>query len=166
MTPDPVVPILVHFPCELPVLSRDHFLVLLYTHPNATMVRILCLHGTGSSAQIFETQTGSDHSELHLICYVTDFIFAAAIRACLPGHWEFCFYDADIECGPLPQLEGLYPGPFFTNFAIPTVAVMRDIHQWLLDIVEEDGPFDGFMGFSAVRSEFCYREDLSLTERL
>jgi hypothetical protein len=97
---------------------------------------------------------------------ITDVLFVAAIRACLPGHWEFCFYDADIECGPSPQLEGLYPGPFYTNFVIPTLAVMRDTHQWLLDIVEEDGPFDGFMGFSAVRSELPHRTGSPLTERL
>ena len=28
---------------------------------------------------------------------------------------------------------------------------MQDLQQWILDIAEDEGPFDGVMGFSEVR---------------
>ena len=68
----------------------------------------------------------------------------------LPDHWEWVFHNAEIECGPLPQFEGVYPGPFYTAMVVPSVVKMRAVHEWITDIVEEDGPFDGLMGFSAV----------------
>ncbi|PNS14520.1 Dihydrofolate reductase [Sphaceloma murrayae] len=94
------------------------------------MVRILCLHGSGSSGDIFESQTST-------------------LRALLPRHWEWCFYNAEIECGPLPQLEGLYPGPFYTAVALPSLKMIQRVHAWIREIIEEDGPFDGLLGFSA-----------------
>ncbi|SMQ54214.1 unnamed protein product [Zymoseptoria tritici ST99CH_3D7] len=94
------------------------------------MVRILCLHGTGSSGAIFESQT-------------------AALRAMLPSHWEWFFINAELECGAHPELADFYPGPYYTPVAVPTVKSIAHFHDWCLDLVAEEGPFDGCMGFSA-----------------
>lgn len=74
----------------------------------------------------------------------------ASLRALLPSHWEWRFIDAELECGPHPQLVDLYPGPYYVAVAIPTVKNLQAFYDWILDVVQEDGPFDGFVGFSAV----------------
>ena len=77
-------------------------------------------------------------------------LLEVALRTLLPSSWEWVFAQADIECGSLPSLKGVYPGPYFTFFIVPTVARINEVHDWLLNFIEEEGPFDGLMGFSAV----------------
>ncbi|KAH8692260.1 serine hydrolase FSH [Talaromyces proteolyticus] len=93
------------------------------------MLRILCIHGGGSSSEIFESQT-------------------TALRSLLPNSWEWVFHDAELECAPLPSIKNLYPGPYFTFFLVPSVSRMNELHEWFLNLIEEEGPFDGLMGFS------------------
>lgn len=68
----------------------------------------------------------------------------------LPSHWEWCFINAELECGALPQLADYYPGPHYLAVTIPTVKNIERFYEWFLDVLEEEGPFDGYMGFSAV----------------
>lgn len=75
-----------------------------------------------------------------------------ALRSLLPSSWEWVFHDADLECDALPSVRGLYPGPYFTFFAVPNVRRVKEVHEWLLNLIEEEGPFDGLLGFSMVSS--------------
>lgn len=70
----------------------------------------------------------------------------------MPSHWQWVFVNSEIECGPHPQFEEVYPGPFFTSTVVPSIVQMRATQEWILDIIDEEGPFDGLFGFSAV----CY----------
>lgn len=72
----------------------------------------------------------------------------------LPSHWEWFFINAELECGAHPELADFYPGPYYTPVAVPTVKSIAHFHSWCLDLVAEEGPFDGCMGFSAVGPSF------------
>ncbi|KAF2667283.1 hypothetical protein BT63DRAFT_289093 [Microthyrium microscopicum] len=92
------------------------------------MTRILCLHGLGTNAEILKSQI-------------------APVVSVLPQHFEWFFPDAEIECDPAPGVE-LWPGPYRTYFVIPTTKQMKHMMDWLGEIIEDEGPFDGVLGFS------------------
>ncbi|KUJ13196.1 uncharacterized protein LY89DRAFT_687410 [Mollisia scopiformis] len=93
------------------------------------MRRILCLHGSGSSAEIMETQI-------------------ANIRSLLPSTYVFDFLDAPIECDAAAELEGLFPGPYYCFFDKYSEEEMQKAIEFVHEVVEEDGPYDCVMGFS------------------
>jgi hypothetical protein len=45
----------------------------------------------------------------------------------------------------------IFPGPYRNYFVIPDVKTMEHVEDWLLGIIEDEGPFDGVFGFSEVR---------------
>jgi hypothetical protein len=79
----------------------------------------------------------------------------ATLMSMLPSHWEWVFVDAEVECGPSPGVE-IWPGPYRNYFVIPDVKTMAHVEEWLLGIVDEEGPFDGVFGFSEVGGLSCY----------
>ncbi|KAK1977275.1 DUF341 domain protein [Colletotrichum cereale] len=92
-------------------------------------MRILCLHGVGSSGAICESQ------------------FGPFLRAADPSY-EFVFVD-----GPEPSIRGpgMGPhlqGPFFSHTAGYAPSQMKDAIKNLEITIEELGPFDGVLGFS------------------
>lgn len=122
-------------PHQKPVNTRK--LEILKSHAamdsnDKTLPRILCLHGGGTSALIFNFQT------------------RRLVKA-LRSHFRFVFIDAPFECeagaGVLPVFEGV--GPFFTF--IPKTEAEEAIVESVIQkkLTEEDGaPFVGLLGFS------------------
>ncbi|ORX86867.1 hypothetical protein K493DRAFT_306994 [Basidiobolus meristosporus CBS 931.73] len=92
--------------------------------------RILCLHGMGTSAEIFRIQTGAIREQLDSMC-------------------EFTFLEAPLICDPAEGIRDFFVGPYRTFYsAPPSREELMDAHSYVLQFIEEEGPFDGVMGFS------------------
>ena len=111
-------------------------------------MRVLCLHGHGTSAQIFRAQTGS-FQRLHVLMTVSNIAFAAAFRSKLDKSWQFEFVDAPFPCPPAPGIDVLFTkSENYTWWPKNSVQAIRASHLWLDDYLEEHGPYDGVCGFS------------------
>ena len=80
----------------------------------------------------------------------------AAIRSLL-GHdagVHFHFLQGEIECGPGPGVEGFFDGPYYSYYTWPRHvnedgdASVDDAYSLIYETIEEEGPFDGILGFS------------------
>ncbi|KAL2267726.1 hypothetical protein VTJ83DRAFT_5003 [Remersonia thermophila] len=96
-------------------------------------IRVLGLHGMGTSAAIFRSQT-------------------AAMRLKLPpDRFEFVFVDAPHPCSAAPGTDVLFDSArhyaFWTDPAAPPEAI-RSAIAWLDGQLAQHGPFDILMGFS------------------
>jgi Serine hydrolase (FSH1) len=98
--------------------------------------RILCLHGMGSNARIFEIQTRQ-------------------LRRLLDPHFDFVFITAPIECDAGPEILPFFDGcgPFFRWLCSDDLEgqekILLDLHR----IIDDDAaateePFVAVMGFS------------------
>ncbi|KAI4267937.1 MAG: hypothetical protein LQ337_008119 [Flavoplaca oasis] len=102
-------------------------------------MRFLCLHGKGTSASIFQSQT-------------------ASFRARLNKSFSFDFVDGFLPSPAAAGIDLFYPPPYYSfwnTFAIPDV---RKAHAWLRDLLARDGPYDGVMCFSqgcSLIASFC-----------
>lgn len=92
-------------------------------------MRFLCLHGKGTSAAIFRSQT-------------------AALRPRLPSTYTFDFVDAPFPSDPAAGIAVFYPPPYYAFWHGTTVSAIRESHKWFLALLAERGPYDGVMGFS------------------
>ncbi|OJJ65680.1 hypothetical protein ASPBRDRAFT_189858 [Aspergillus brasiliensis CBS 101740] len=92
-------------------------------------MKILCLHPWGASAEIFEKQ-------MSLIC------------AMIGESHEYVFLDGPISCGPAKENPPNLPGPFYNWYEGLSSSQVRDAHDLIQDVIEDDGPFDGVIGFS------------------
>ncbi|KAI1204354.1 serine hydrolase FSH [Annulohypoxylon truncatum] len=94
-------------------------------------MRFICLHGMGTSADIFETQTGP-------------------LRQALGNNHDFEFYEGEYEVPPAPGIDTIFDCEVYKAWYDPCLGASthRKALELLSDIVEEDGPFDGCIGFS------------------
>jgi len=92
-------------------------------------MKFLCLHGKGTSAEILEVQT-------------------EGFRNLLPGHFDYEFVEGENEVPPAPGVAKVFPGPYFSYLTDYSVGSIEEQHRFIMDIVAEEGPFDGVMGFS------------------
>ncbi|KAK0759134.1 hypothetical protein N5P37_008623 [Trichoderma harzianum] len=91
-------------------------------------MRFLCLHGRGTSSQIFELQT-------------------ARLREELSSH-EFVFIDGVVSTEPSEGAEAV-ADEFFGWFDKPiSQAQSQELLLGLVDFIANNGPFQGVMGFS------------------
>lgn len=71
-------------------------------------------------------------------------------RSLLPKNFEYEFFDAENE---YPAAEGcgeIFPGPYYCFYPVPTINNVENAHEYVQDIIDEEGPFDAVMGFSQV----------------
>ncbi|KAF2690581.1 DUF341 domain protein [Lentithecium fluviatile CBS 122367] len=92
-------------------------------------MRILCLHGVGSSASILENQ------------------LRQLINAVDPTY-EFIFVDGFVPSERGPGIGIHVEGPFFSHTAGYSAEEMDTAMQNLAETLEELGPFNGVLGFS------------------
>ncbi|PGH19326.1 hypothetical protein AJ80_04079 [Polytolypa hystricis UAMH7299] len=92
-------------------------------------MKFLCLHGMGTSAQIFKAQM-------------------APITAKFEGLHEFVYVDGVIECEAADGVGSIFPGPYLCYYNLPTHSLVSAAHDFIHNIMNEDGPFDGVIGFS------------------
>jgi pimeloyl-ACP methyl ester carboxylesterase len=93
-------------------------------------MKILALHGHGTSGAILRSQ-------------LTPLMQLATDR-----NYDFVFVDGDYECEKAPALSTFVPGPFLCYTKDYSPAAIRDVHDLIDSVIEEQGPFDGIVGFS------------------
>ncbi|KAI4158303.1 MAG: hypothetical protein LQ342_007569 [Letrouitia transgressa] len=92
-------------------------------------MRFLCLHGKGTSASIFKSQT-------------------TTFRAKLPAHFTFDFHDGFLPSSPAAGIDLFYPPPYYSFWNEQTPSAIRTSHAWLDSLIARQGPYDGVMCFS------------------
>ncbi|KAL8726822.1 MAG: hypothetical protein Q9181_005913 [Wetmoreana brouardii] len=110
-------------------------------------MRFLCLHGKGTSAAIFKTQTCNCLPAL-----------LASFRAKLSNDFSFDFVDGFLPSNPAAGIDLFYPPPYYSFWNTLAVADVRKSNSWLRDLLERDGPYDGVMCFSqgcSLIASFC-----------
>ncbi|KAI4862563.1 serine hydrolase FSH [Hypoxylon rubiginosum] len=90
-------------------------------------MRWLCLHGRGTSAQIFEMQT-------------------ARIREALGRDHEFVFVNGTVPTDPDVGADAITDE--FFGYVAHNVEQDQELCDSMIELVESQGPFDGLMGFS------------------
>ncbi|KAI1647088.1 serine hydrolase FSH [Daldinia loculata] len=90
-------------------------------------MRWLCLHGRGTSAQIFEMQT-------------------VRIREALGRDHEFVFVNGTVSTEPDVGADAI--ADEFFGYVAHDADQDRELCDNMIEFVESQGPFDGFMGFS------------------
>ncbi|KAL5336584.1 serine hydrolase-domain-containing protein [Aspergillus crustosus] len=97
-------------------------------------MKILCLHGHGTSGAIFKSQTSSIRSHLKDLNLTFDFI------------------DAPYPSAPAPGIDLFYPPPYYSyhdeSSGSTTLETIQETQRWLEGIIAERGPYDLVMGFS------------------
>ncbi|RAL11049.1 uncharacterized protein BO97DRAFT_406551 [Aspergillus homomorphus CBS 101889] len=95
-------------------------------------MRFLCLHGAGTSGEIFEIQAGG-------ITYALE----------KKGH-TFKFINGRMETEGETEIKDVFDGPFYSHYPRdkqPGEDLARAI-EYVNQIIAREGPFDGVMGFS------------------
>ncbi|PWY89874.1 hypothetical protein BO70DRAFT_393073 [Aspergillus heteromorphus CBS 117.55] len=92
-------------------------------------MKILCLHGHGTNAAILQYQ------------------LSGVINLADPS-WEFHYLTGEVDCPPAPGITDNFPGPYrcYTRRFDP--ASEGAAHDLIDDTIDEQGPFDGVLGFS------------------
>ncbi|KAL4884253.1 serine hydrolase-domain-containing protein [Aspergillus karnatakaensis] len=97
-------------------------------------MKVLCLHGRGTSGHIFKSQTSSIRSRL------TDLDL------------DFDFLDGPYPSPPAPGVDLFYPPPYYSYYdetpQDTTFETLQRTHTWLSDIIAERGPYDLVLTFS------------------
>lgn len=64
-----------------------------------------------------------------------------------PSH-EFVFVDGTVPCEPADGVDAIFPPPYYCYYDKPTTQHLKASYNLVLEVMEEDGPFDGVFGFS------------------
>lgn len=72
----------------------------------------------------------------------------AALSSRISAEHTFDFVDAEVDCPPAPGVGEFYPGPYIGWFPSYEPSSVKQIQENLRQIIEEDGPYDGVIGFS------------------
>ncbi|EFR00805.1 DUF341 domain-containing protein [Nannizzia gypsea CBS 118893] len=92
-------------------------------------MRVLCLHGVGSSGALLEAQM-------------------ANLRRELDPSFELVFVDGQFECERGPGVPEYQAGPFFSHTEGYSPVHISQAVDYLKGLLEDEGPFDGIFGFS------------------
>ncbi|KAF1829905.1 hypothetical protein BDW02DRAFT_573561 [Decorospora gaudefroyi] len=92
-------------------------------------MRILALHGHGTSASILGRQ----------LAPLTNSVFKDD---------EILFLEGQHECDRAPGISKLLPGPFYGYTKAYSPKAIREVHDTIEIFIEDHGPFDGILGFS------------------
>lgn len=77
-----------------------------------------------------------------------DCIIPAPLVTRLSPYHTFDFLDAEYECPPAPGISNLYAPPYLTWYPQYGTQCIQSVHEFLRSVIEEDGPYDGVIGFS------------------
>lgn len=67
---------------------------------------------------------------------------------------SFYFTDGELESGAGPGIEGIYESPYYSYHKWPRTMdpadsrSLNEAYEYLYSVIEEEGPFDGVLGFS------------------
>ncbi|MCJ1476778.1 hypothetical protein MMC13_005447 [Lambiella insularis] len=94
-------------------------------------MRFLCLHGGGTSAEIFKTQTAA---------------FRAKLTLSPPPLFDFV--NGPHPAPAAPGIDLFYSPPYYSYIQPATPSGMADAYAWLRAYIAQYGPYDGVMTFS------------------
>lgn len=80
--------------------------------------------------------------------YLTVPGFKAAFRGKLDEGYTFDFVDASFPCPPAPGIKVLFESGHYAWWPKQTIPLIRGSHKWLLDYIEDNGPYDTLCCFS------------------
>lgn len=104
--------------------------------------------------QILQFQLGTGKYIVHLMEFLTRSNVGPLIRELQSDNSaSFYFVEGEVESGPGPGVEGIFEGPYFTFYKWPRNVTdddksLNDAYELLSEVIEEEGPFDGVLGFS------------------
>ncbi|EAW11762.1 putative EF-hand calcium-binding domain protein [Aspergillus clavatus NRRL 1] len=93
-------------------------------------MRVLCLHGKGTSGAIFHSQTSSFRSRLEDL------------------NLDFEFINGRFPSAPAPGINLFYPPPYFSFWEDDSPDAVQATCAWLTDLIARRGPYDAVMAFS------------------
>ncbi|KAB8271736.1 serine hydrolase FSH [Aspergillus minisclerotigenes] len=102
-------------------------------------LKLLCLHGWGTNTKILQSQLNGLMTDLRRDNTVT-----------------FHFLEGDVDSIPGPGISGFYDGPYYSYYKFPRSISdngaegesLLSAYDRLYDVVDEEGSFDGVLGFS------------------
>ncbi|KAB8233969.1 hypothetical protein ETB97_003940 [Aspergillus alliaceus] len=102
-------------------------------------LKLLCLHGWGTNTKILQSQLNGLTADLRRDNTAT-----------------FHFLEGEVDSIPGPGISGYYDGPYYSYYKFPRSISdngkeeesMLDAYDRLYDAFDEEGPFDGVLGFS------------------
>ncbi|KAJ5710505.1 hypothetical protein N7488_004661 [Penicillium malachiteum] len=92
-------------------------------------MRILCLHGYGTNSEVLEYQI-------------------SGLRKGADLSWDFHCLTGEVACSPAPGIESVFPGPFYCYTREFDPEGVDASYALLEKTIEENGPFQGALGFS------------------
>lgn len=92
--------------------------------------RVLCLHGKGTSGNIFKSQSASFRQLLQ------------------DQDIEFHFVDAPLLSSAAAGIDLFYEPPYYSFWEGDNINDIETARDWLDDLISREGPFDGLMMFS------------------
>ncbi|KAJ5179408.1 hypothetical protein N7492_002618 [Penicillium capsulatum] len=93
-------------------------------------MRVLCLHGKGTSGAIFRSQTSSFRARL------------------ADKNIEFDWVDAPFDSDPAAGIDLFYPPPYYSFWEENNTTHIRAACTWVSDYIAHNGPYDVAIGFS------------------
>ncbi|THD00318.1 hypothetical protein EYZ11_000211 [Aspergillus tanneri] len=93
-------------------------------------MKILCLHGQGTSGSIFRSQTSSIRNRLHDLPI------------------EYDFLDGPYPATAAAGIDLFYPPPYYSYLESNTPVGIRNSVSWLKEYIAQHGPYDAVMMFS------------------
>ncbi|RMD42203.1 hypothetical protein DV735_g2934, partial [Chaetothyriales sp. CBS 134920] len=73
---------------------------------------------------------------------------AEIFRSLLPDHFKYEFFEGEHEYAAAEGCADIFPGPYYAFYPVPTAIDVELAHQYVAEIMEDEGPFDAVMGFS------------------
>ncbi|KAJ5555339.1 Serine hydrolase FSH [Penicillium sp. DV-2018c] len=92
-------------------------------------MKVLCLHGKGTSGSIFRSQIST-------------------FRAKLPDDIQFDFINGPFPSDPAAGVDLFYSPPYYSFWENDSVDAIRTTHAWLNDHITKNGPYDLALMFS------------------
>ncbi|KAJ5624453.1 hypothetical protein N7510_000762 [Penicillium lagena] len=93
-------------------------------------MRVLCLHGKGTSGTIFKSQTSSFRAHLS------------------DEDLEFDWVDGPYPTGPAAGVDLFYGPPYFSLSDGTSLEAIRSSYTWLSEYIAKNGPYDAALMFS------------------
>ncbi|RHZ52968.1 hypothetical protein CDV55_101197 [Aspergillus turcosus] len=93
-------------------------------------MKVLCLHGKGTSGAIFKSQTASFRSHLKDLPI------------------DFDFIDGPYPSTAAPGIDLFYPAPYYSFWEDDSLDAIQKTCSWLKGLIAERGPYDAVMMFS------------------
>ena len=136
-------------------------------------LKLLCLHGWGTNTKVSQIHCMAEVCGTH--SYVIDLAVPAKYVVLSLGIGQsayqidglmtdlrhdntvtFHFVEGDVDSVPGPGISGFYDGPYYSYYRFPRSISdngtdgesLLSAYDRLQDVVDEEGPFDGVLGFS------------------